>query len=149
MKKTILVSLFLATSMGTLVHANQDAQAVASEAAVTQSDQQTVSSGTWTKKKFSARGSWTISTQNGVTTVSLDEDFKTKKAPDLKLFLSPLTAADVNSKNAVNSSVLISLLDSHKGAQSYVIPADVDLSQFKSILIHCEAYTKLWSAADL
>lgn len=118
------------------------------EAPAAQMDK-TVASGVWTKKKFKSRGTWTVETKGGVTTVSLDEDFKTKNAPDLKILLSPLTVEEINSKNAINDSVLVSLLDSNKGAQSYVIPEGVDLSQYKSIVIHCELYTKLWSAAAL
>jgi len=66
-----------------------------------------ISSGSWTKKSFKAKGAW-----------------------------SP-------------GSLLIAPLQSNKGAQTYVIPAGTDLSNYKSVIIHCEAYTKLWSAADL
>ena len=109
----------------------------------------TLSSGTWTKKSFKTKGSWTLSAENGVTTISLDDDFSTRNAPDLKIFLSPLSAKDVKNKTAVPGSLLISPLESNKGQQSYVVPAGTDLSKYKSVIIHCEAYTKLWSAADL
>ena len=109
----------------------------------------TLASGTWTKKTFSAKGSWTLSAENGVTTISLDDNFSTRNAPDLKIFLSPLSAAEVKNKTAVPGSLLIAPLQSNKGRQSYVVPAGTDLSQYKSVIIHCEAYTKLWSAADL
>jgi len=84
-----------------------------------------------------------------VTTISLDDDFSTRNAPDLKIFLSPLSASEVKNKTAVPGSLLIAPLQSNKGQQSYVVPAGTDLSQYKSVIIHCEAYTKLWSAADL
>ena len=109
----------------------------------------TLASGTWTKKSFKTKGSWTLSAENGVTTISLDDDFSTRNAPDLKIFLSPLSAAQVKNKTAVPGSLLIAPLQSNKGRQSYVVPAGTDLSQYKSVIIHCEAYTKLWSAADL
>jgi len=60
-----------------------------------------------------------------------------------------LSATEVKNKTAVPGSLLIAPLKSNKGAQSYVIPAGTDLSQYKSVIIHCEAYTKLWSASDL
>ena len=109
----------------------------------------TLASGTWTKKSFKTKGSWTLSAENGVTTISLDDDFSTRNAPDLKIFLSPLSASEVKNKTAVPGSLLIAPLQSNKGQQSYVVPAGTDLSQYKSVIIHCEAYTKLWSAADL
>lgn len=143
----LMVSSF-ALAQTSNIEAAQTASPTTIEAPAAQMDK-TIASGVWTKKKFKSRGTWTIETKDGVTTVSLDEAFKTKNAPDLKLFLSPLTMEELNSKNAVNESALISLLDSNKGAQSYVIPADVDLSKYKSLVIHCELYTKLWSAAEL
>ena len=109
----------------------------------------TLASGTWTKKSFKTKGSWTLSAENGVTTISLDDDFSTRNAPDLKIFLSPLSASEVKNKTAVPGSLLIAPLQSNKGQQSYVVPAGTDLSKYKSVIIHCEAYTKLWSAADL
>ena len=108
-----------------------------------------ISSGVWTKKNFKAKGAWTLAVVDGVTTISLDDDFSTRNAPDLKIFLSPLSAKEVKNKTAVPGSLLISPLKSNKGAQSYTIPAGTDLSQYKSVIIHCEAYTKLWSASDL
>ena len=150
MKNSIKYGAVLVSAFGLMVSSQAIAQTSSLETvtAVQQMDK-TIASGVWTKKKSKTRGTWTIATQNGVTTVALDETFKTKNAPDLKIVLSPLSLEEVNSKNALNDSVKISLLKSNKGAQSYVIPADVDLSKYKTIVIHCELYTKLWSAADL
>ena len=105
--------------------------------------------GQWTKKSFKVSGDWSIVRKGDKTYVELSEDFKTRRAPDLKIFLSPLAAAATNGSNATNGSVLIAPLSSNKGAQMYEISASVDIASFKSILIHCEAYSKLWSAADL
>lgn len=108
-----------------------------------------VYAGEWTKKSFKSAGGWAIVNQGGKTYVELDAEFKTRRAPDLKIFLSPLDAGETNGKNATNGSVLIAPLTSNKGAQRYELPEGVDLAAYKSILIHCEAYSKLWSAADL
>jgi len=94
-------------------------------------------------------GNWTLSTENGVTTVALDNAFSTKNAPDLKIFLSPLSADQLNGRNATQGSLLVSPLSSNKGAQKYNIPAGTNLSQYKTILIHCEAFSKLWSVSAL
>ena len=108
-----------------------------------------VASGTWIKKRRDSSGTWSIVRDNGALFVELDSDFKTRNAPDLKLFLSPLSAAEVTKSNAVEGSLMISLLKSNKGAQRYAIPAGNSLEQYQSILIHCEDYSVLWSAADL
>jgi len=105
--------------------------------------------GAWVKKKQVSGGKWLIVRENGALFVELDADFETRGAPDLKLFLSPLSAAEVNKDNAVDGALLISPLESNSGAQRYPIPADTELAAFQSIIIHCEQYTVLWSAADL
>lgn len=108
-----------------------------------------ISNGTWTKKSFTSKGAWSLDVIDGVTTISLDEKFSTRNAPDLKIFLSPLSAKEVKNKTAVEGSLLIAPLQSNKGSQSYIVPEGTDLSNYKSVIIHCEAYTKLWSASDL
>ena len=110
---------------------------------------ETLHEGTWTKKSYKAGGTWKIVEDSDGFYVELDDDFKTKKAPDLKLFLSPKTLEDLNGKNATDGSVLIAELTSHKGAQRYALPASVNLADFQTIIIHCEEYSKLWSGSLL
>lgn len=106
--------------------------------------------GVWTKKTFKSAGSWSITEdENGDLYVNLSSDFKTRNGPDLKIFLSPQNAADTTGKNATNGAVMVAVLGSNKGAQSYKLPEGTNLDDFSSILIHCEAYSKLWSASDL
>ena len=57
-------------------------------------------SGSWTKKSFSVSGTWSIVEEGGKHFVVLSDDFKTKKAPDLKIFLSNHTVDSANGKNA-------------------------------------------------
>ena len=106
-------------------------------------------SGVWTKKSFKASGQWEIYSANGATFIRLSSDFNTQRAPDLKIFLSPLSASETTGRNATKGSLLVSPLRSNSGAQAYRIPDGVDINEFKSVLIHCEAYSKLWSVADL
>ena len=106
-------------------------------------------SGTWTKKTNKIAGTWSIVEKNGKKSVVLDKAFKTSKAPDLKIILSPTESSKLTNKNAMKKAVVISLLKSPKGAQSYHIPKGIDLSKFKTIAIHCERYSKLWGSASL
>jgi hypothetical protein len=111
---------------------------------------QTVSiGGDFTKKKYNIKGDWTIIEKDGQTVLRLSEDFKTKSGPDLKIFLSPKSVETVTGKTATNGSVLLSALHSNKGTQDYVIPATLNLGDFASVLIHCEAYSVLWGGANL
>ena len=108
-----------------------------------------VAGGTWEKKSFRINGSWEIVEQDGQLVLNLDEEFKTRGAPDLKLFLSPAPLSSLNGNNATNGAVLIAPLQSRRGAQSYVLPAGVDLAAFQTLIIHCEAYSKLWGGSAL
>ena len=105
--------------------------------------------GTWTEKSFAIAGSWSIEKNADGHVLILDEAFKTKKAPDLKLFLSKQPLADTDGKNATRDAVLIAPLKSHKGGQRFSIPAGVDLSDYRTLLLHCEKYSKLWGGAPL
>jgi len=109
----------------------------------------TLANGSWTKKRFAIDGSWSIVQKNGSNVLVLDQNLKTISAPDLKIFLSSNPLSDLNGHNATNGSVLISPLKSNKGAQECVIPANIDLSQYQALIIHCEAYSKLWGGSSL
>lgn len=108
-----------------------------------------VDGGTWTKKKYSIKGGWEIIKEGGQTIIRFDKSFKTKSGPDLKVFLSKKSIAEVNGKNATQDAVLISVLSANKGTQDYVVPADINIEDFTTLLIHCEAYSVLWGGAAI
>ncbi len=103
----------------------------------------------WTRKSNKITGSWEIAETSSGYELRLGADFKTKNAPDLRLVLSPNTTTSASAKNALTGGVVIAPLASPKGAQSYVIDAGTDLTAYRSLLIHCEQYTKLWGGAEL
>lgn len=109
----------------------------------------TVHSGTWAKKTYSASGSWKIVKNGEDHYVVLNSKFKTRKAPDLKLFLTPNTASNLTGKNATNNAVRIAKLTSHKGEQRYKLPKGTNPSEYKTLIIHCEQYSKLWVTGDI
>ena len=105
--------------------------------------------GTWVDKQYSIKGGWSIEKKGDEHVIKFSEDFLTKSGPDLKVFLSPQTIEEVTGRTATTDSVLISVLQQVSGTQEYVIPASIDVSQFKSLLIHCEAYSVLWGGSNL
>lgn len=109
----------------------------------------TVHSGTWSKQTYSASGTWKIVKNGDDHFVILDSKFKTKSAPDLKLFLSKSTAANLTSKNATKGAVRIAKLTSNSGAQRYKLPAGTKPADYKTLIIHCEKYSKLWVTGTL
>ncbi len=105
--------------------------------------------GTWTKRYQKIKGNWSIVETSEGRFLELDDQFKTRNAPDLKLFLSPRAAADVTPENATSGSLLVAPLRKPKGAQRYALPAELDLDAFSTLVLHCEQYTKLWGVSPL
>ena len=106
-------------------------------------------SATFVKKRYNIKGTWSVAEQDGQSVIKFDDDFKTKGGPDLKLYLSSNTISDLDSGSVEGTSLKLSILKSNRGAQSYIIPKGVNLSDYKSVVIHCEAFSVLWGGFDL
>lgn len=110
---------------------------------------QTIVKKPFVKKRYSIRGDWSVVKDGETTQIHFSDDFKTKGGPDLKVFLSKSPINDIDSKTALASSRSIGVLKSKSGGQIYTIPDDVELSDYKSVIIHCEAFSVLWGGFDL
>ncbi|MEP3891643.1 MAG: DM13 domain-containing protein [Hellea sp.] len=106
-------------------------------------------SAAFVKKRYNIKGTWSVAEQDGQSVIKFDDDFKTKGGPDLKLYLSSNTISDLDSGSVEGTSLKLGILKSNRGAQSYIIPKDVNLSDYKSVVIHCEAFSVLWGGFDL
>ena len=104
---------------------------------------------TFVKKRYNIKGTWNVTEQNGQKVIQFNDDFKTKGGPDLKLYLSSKSISELQSGDVESTSVKLSVLKSNQGAQSYIIPEDVNLSDYKSLVIHCEAFSVLWGGFDI
>lgn len=109
----------------------------------------TIAQGEFVEKEKSLSGKWSIEQADGKNYIVLADDFKARKGPDLKIFLSPQLIESVNGKTALEGSVLIANLREIKGGQRYQIPNELDISKYKSLLIHCEKYAVLWGGGAL
>ena len=105
--------------------------------------------GTWTKKGFDIAGRWSVVEDGGRHYVVLDEAFRTKKAPDLKIFLSAKPLAELNNRNATEGAIFVGELTRARGAQRLVVPAGTDPARFTTLVLHCEQFSKLWGGAPL
>jgi len=108
-----------------------------------------VAEGEWTKKSATIEGGWSIVESDGEYSLLLDDQFKTKSAPDLKLFLTARPLADVSGKDATSAAILIAKLDDVRGSQRYRLPEGIDLTRYSTLLLHCEKYAKLWGGAQI
>jgi len=106
------------------------------------------SQGAWVSKQYQVNGAWEVVKRDGQTFVRFSDDFQTKSGPDLKLFLTKNDISSVTGSNA-SSGVLISKLKNVNGYQEYVVPGNINIDDFKSMVILCEKFSVLWGGANL
>lgn len=106
--------------------------------------------GTWIRGGYTIEGRWRIVLEeDGRRYVVLDENFRTRRAPDLKIFLSPLPLEEIGDRNATKGAVLVAPLERHRGFSRYAIKEEVDLEPLRTIIVHCEEFSKFWAGSDL
>lgn len=149
MKKTIISCVIALYATSTLALAQTSAQPFTQTSPPSAMVAQQSSQGNFTKKRYTVHGSWEIVTLNGEKIIRFSDGFKTKNGPDLKVFLSPSKLDSLGKKTDVTNAVNIGVLKSNKGEQTYRLPEGVELSDYKSVLIHCEAYSVLWGGFDI
>ncbi len=147
--KNFIKHTLIAVGVITTLSASIAIPAYGADVSPTAYSQTQLQGGDFVKKQYSIKGDWQILQKDGQTILRLSDDFKTKKGPDLKIFLSPQTVANVTGTTATQGAVLLSELQSNKGGQDYVVPSTINLANFSSVLIHCEAFSVLWGGGDL
>ncbi len=124
--------------------------AFAAPAAVTAPAQsQTLVQADFQKKTYSLKGGITVEQRGSQTVIVFSEDFRTRSGPDLKVFLSRNNVAGSTGTNATSNAIKLGVLKDNRGAQEYVLPEGIDIADFNSVLVHCEAFSKLWGGADI
>ena len=74
------------------------------------------------------------------------EDFRSKNGPDLHVYLS--TAAPTSTFAGLgDAEAHLGALKGNVGNQNYDIPADIDLSQYRSVVIYCRPFKVVFSTA--
>ena len=121
--------------------------AVAAEAV--EAAEASLPSGKFIKKKKKLKGSWEVVQRDGNTYIKFADDFRASKGPDLKVFLSPIDVATVTGKTATEGALNIGELQKTKGTQEYLVPAEVNIADYASVLVHCEKFSVLWGGGDL
>lgn len=145
----LIRSTFAALAFAGMAAVPLGANAAPANAEIITANASALTAQSFTKKKYKINGDWSIVQEGGKTIIRFSDDFKTKKGPDLKVFLSPQSVGDVTGKTALEGAVTLGALKSNKGTQDYVIPNGVSLANFSSVLIHCEAYSVLWGGGRL
>jgi hypothetical protein len=81
--------------------------------------------------------------------VRLGEDFEVGPGPKFHVYLVPLDEVTPSTDVAQSMYVDLGRLRAFKGSQNFPIPAGLDLSAFKHVVIWCEHFSVLISPAKL
>ena len=77
------------------------------------------------------------------------QDFEVDNGPDLHVYLVPINPVPPSIGTEIPSSVDLGALKGNIGDQNYVIPTDLDLGQFQSVVIWCQPFRVPFIAAPL
>ena len=86
---------------------------------------------------------------HGERVLRLEDDFRVTNGPDLYVYLSGAEAPRSGGELHDSGAVEIARLKGNVGGQNYDLPADLDLSQFRSVVIFCRRFTTVFSTAEL
>lgn len=107
-----------------------------------------LSSGTFTGYAHETDGTATVYEVDGKRVLRLS-DFRTSNGPDVKITL--VAAADAKDDATVKRAgyVNIAPMKGNVGDQNYELPADLDLSKYRTVVIWCERFAVNFGAAPL
>lgn len=77
------------------------------------------------------------------------QDFEVDNGPELHVYLVPIDPVPSSIGTEIPGAVDLGFLKGNIGDQNYEIPADLDLSQFKSVVIWCQPFRVPFIAAPL
>lgn len=109
---------------------------------------QRIAGGVWVKTSYAIAGRWAIVMRGGKSYIEFDDDFKTRRGPDLKVYLSTRAVEQLSDRTVAANAVEIAALKRPRGAQQYEIPARLDLNDYRAVLIHCKRFSHLWGGGN-
>ena len=77
------------------------------------------------------------------------QDFEVDNGPELHVYLVPIDPVPSSIGVEIPGAVDLGFLKGNIGDQNYEIPADLDLSQYKSVVIWCQPFRVPFIAAPL
>lgn len=105
--------------------------------------------GKFKKTTQKIKGSWTLAEVQGQQILGFDKKFQTEAAPDLMLVLSKKSLRSFKKDTDFGEHIDLAPLSSHEGYQYYIVPSDVNLSDYESLVIHSEASNAVWGGFDI
>ena len=77
------------------------------------------------------------------------EEFRVTNGPDLYVYLSGHRAPRNRAQLHEGAAFEVGVLKGNIGNQNYELPADLDLSKFKSAAIYCKRFSVMFGSAEL
>ncbi|MDR7419865.1 MAG: DM13 domain-containing protein [Armatimonadota bacterium] len=93
-------------------------------------------------------GTATIYRIGGGLVLRLDP-FRVTNGPDLYVYLSGHPAPRNSQQLHEGAALEVSRLKGNIGAQNYTLPADIDLSIYRSVVVYCRRFSVVFSTAEL
>lgn len=90
-----------------------------------------------------ATGTAELVTKDGRSQLKLSDDFSVEKGPDVYVVLSPSAAM------APSGTKQLGKVKHFSGAQTFDVPAGVDLSTFTHVVLWCKKFDVLMGTAEL
>jgi hypothetical protein len=75
------------------------------------------------------------------------ENFDVLNGPDLRVLVSKNT--DIRSSDDLGDYIELGELKGNKGNQNYVVPDDVDINEYRSVVIYCKPFHVVFNSANL
>lgn len=123
---------------------------------LTKSKQSTATKiGTFVSGEHPTQGTASITTKSGQSFIELDKSFKTSNSgPDLVVILHRSDNVIASTKPPSYSLkkgdyVILGRLQKSSGVQSYAIPKNINLADYKSAVIWCRKFNATFGAAKL
>lgn len=85
---------------------------------------------------------------DGMHIVRLDA-FHVTNGPDLYVYLSGHPAPTDSAQLHQGGAIEVARLKGNIGSQNYELPAGVDISRFRSVVIYCKQFSVVFSSAEL
>jgi hypothetical protein len=86
---------------------------------------------------------------DGQWVLRLDDDFRVTNGPDLYVYLSSAPSPRSSTELHADGAFEVAQLKGNVGGQNYELPPDLDLGQFRSVVIYCRRFTTVFSTAEL
>ena len=114
---------------------------------VAKKSQSVIASGSFVKSEKATTGQAKIVNMNGKRYLKFDKAFSTGNGPDVKVILHKSSNVPGNIKEG--NYITLAPIKSFNGAQTYEIPDNVNLDDFKSVGIWCEEFNATFGYASL